>query len=145
MDSDDTPTLKVNKTLFSSNTKASELVATIPVITPLTSSPSSSSFSMGYTPLSSTMQPPAKKQAVSKVTSSTAKIVSKPQKPKKVAVKNTPHALLWICHHGLGQKKSWSGNTLKVIGMLSKHLDLCIHAISCYIEDLVTIKMHKTY
>ena len=39
------------------------------------------------------------------------------KKPKKVAIKNTPHALLWICCHGKGQKQTWSGNSLKVLGL----------------------------
>lgn len=41
------------------------------------------------------------------------------KKVKNTPKKCKPHVLLWICHHGRGQKKTWSGNSLKVIGVYS--------------------------
>ena len=32
-------------------------------------------------------------------------------------MKNSPHVLLWICHAGLGQSRTWSNKALKVIGV----------------------------
>jgi len=38
---------------------------------------------------------------------------------KKIAKKDTAHVLLWICSHGKGQGRTWSGKALRVIGVYS--------------------------
>jgi hypothetical protein len=38
---------------------------------------------------------------------------------KKVAKKNQPHVLIWVCHHGPGARKSWNTKNLKIVGVYS--------------------------
>ena len=40
-------------------------------------------------------------------------------KPNKIAKKDSPHALLWICGAGKGQGRQWKQKALKVIGVYS--------------------------
>ena len=41
------------------------------------------------------------------------------KKAKKTLIKDKPHVLIWICHNGLGQKRTWSGNSLKIVGVFA--------------------------
>jgi hypothetical protein len=39
------------------------------------------------------------------------------KKQTKVAKKDTPHVLLWICAAGKGQSRAWKQKSLKVVGI----------------------------
>jgi hypothetical protein len=63
--------------------------------------------------------------------------------PKKVAKKDMPHVLLWICAHGKGQGRNWKQQSLRVIGIYAdkaaaenKKMQICDEHVCCGHGDI---------
>ncbi len=76
------------------------------------------------------------------VATTTTKTTTK--KPAKVALKDKPHVLIWVCHHGPGQNGKWTQKNLKIVGVYpnksraeQRKMEICNQHQQCGYGDIM--------